>query len=61
MVNQVLFPITVTVDDGTVEIFENSDEAAYTLEWFDTDRERVRVVDQRGRRVHLKIKKLETD
>ena len=55
------FPITVSYADDEDVVFDNPIEAAVTLEWFDSDdpEEGAAVTDSRGRKVRLKVEKLE--
>lgn len=56
------FPLKVSFsDDNEVQVFENADELACTLEWFDSDDDEyhAKVCDALGREVHVIVRKLE--
>ena len=56
------YPITVTFhEDGEVWVMKSERDLAFNLEWFDSNdpEERATVIDKYGRRVRLKIEKLE--
>ena len=66
MVMKPTFPLTVTFDDGTVEVFSDPNALAWGLEWFDTDDPSDNITDvhgtvqdAHGRPVSLKIEALE--
>ena len=56
------FPIKVTfLEDGDVWIFDNEEEMACSMEWFDSDdpEEQTIVIDNQERPIRLKVQKLE--
>ncbi len=56
----VIFPITVTFEDGEVELYESVEDLEQNLEDFDSDIDvGCLVTDNLGRPVHLKLKLLE--
>jgi hypothetical protein len=57
---EVVFPLSVTFEDGSVEKYESVEDLAQNLEDFDSDIDvGCRVDDNLGRAVHLKLKLLE--
>jgi len=60
MGTDVIFPISVTFEDGEVKQYESAEDLALNLEDFDSDVDvECRVVDGLGRPVRLKLKLLE--
>lgn len=60
METDVIFPLSVTFEDGEVEQYESIEDLACNLEDFDTDIDvQCRVVDGHGRPVRLKLKLLD--
>ncbi|MBI3560328.1 MAG: hypothetical protein HY080_01230 [Gammaproteobacteria bacterium] len=62
MENKPQFPLKVVFHETDEEwVLENENEAAFNLEYFDSDdkEERATVTDNLGRAVRLKIRKLE--
>jgi hypothetical protein len=56
----VVFPVSVTFEDGSLEQYESIEDLAANLEDFDSDIDvGCRVEDNLGRLVHLKLKLLE--
>jgi hypothetical protein len=57
---EVVFPLSVTFEDGSVERYESVEDLECNLEDFDSDIDiGCRVEDNFGRPVHLKLKLLE--
>jgi len=57
---EVVFPLSVTFEDGSVEQYESVEDLAANLEDFDSDIDvGCRVDDNLGRPVHLKLRLLE--
>jgi hypothetical protein len=57
---EVVFPVSVTFEDSSVELYESIEDLAHNLEDFDSDLDvGCRVEDSLGRPVHLKLKLLE--
>ncbi len=54
------FPLKVVWGDGRRELFENRDDVAFNLEWFDTDDadDGTIVVDAEDRPVRLRVEAL---
>jgi hypothetical protein len=60
METDVEFPLTVTFEDGVVEQYDSIEALEQNLEDFDSDLDvECRIIDNRGRPVHLKLKTLE--
>jgi hypothetical protein len=58
------FPIRITFEeDGSEWILDSVDDVACNLEWFDSDdpEERATAIDAEGRRVRVKVTKLEIE
>ncbi len=56
------FPIKVTfLEDSDVWVFDNEEEMACSMEWFDSDdpEEQAIVIDNQERPIRLKVQKLE--
>jgi hypothetical protein len=57
---EVVFPISVTFEDGSVELYESIEDLALNLEHFDSSRDiDCRVQDNLGQPVHLILKLLD--
>jgi hypothetical protein len=57
---EVLFPVSVTFEDGSVEQYESIEDLELNLEDFDSGSNiECRVEDNLGRLVHLRLKLLE--
>ena len=60
METDVIFPVSVTFENGEVERYESVEDLELNLEDFDSDVDvECRVVDSLGRPVRLKLKLLE--
>lgn len=60
MDSNVVFPITITFEDGSIEQYKSVEDLQFNLEYFNSDRApECRVVDAQGRRVHMKLEALE--
>lgn len=60
METDVIFPVSVTFEDGEVERYESVEDLEHNLEDFDSDVDvECHVVDGLGRPVRLKLKLLE--
>ena len=56
---EVLFPVSVTFEDGSVEVYESIEDLELNLEDFDSSSAiDCRVEDNLGRLVHLRLKLL---
>lgn len=55
------YPLRVEIRGGNSYRFANEEELVTTLEWFDTDDPEYKAIacDQSGRRIHLKVERLE--
>jgi hypothetical protein len=58
--DSVVFPISVTFEDGTVETYDDVEEIEFDLEHFDSELSpECHVADHQGRKVVLRVELLE--